>query len=442
MAKKVGEAFAMSEEDEFVETDEGGSDGSGEGSDSTGETGTDGDSDGATGSEGSAGSDGSASGDDKGGSEGEGSEGEGAEGEGEEGKGEGELEAGTEEGDSGDEGGEGTEKGEGTGEGTEGSGEAGKGEGEGGEGESGEEEDFFADLSTEADNEGGEKPSAVSFKKLGSALDIELESDSEEENKEKINAKIDAAEQDVDLTKFNPEAKRLVKHLNDNGGKIGDFFINPKITTYQSVLNLSAEEKYRTVRRSELAQDGGTKEEIDQEITEQLSNMPAQEIVRIATKIDDDVNKMIAAEINEIVGESEIAAEKNQAEETKKVSKRRENLKNYVQKQDNFLGLKLSDKAKQTISKDIETGRFEEVVDLSDDEVRFAAYMFKRQGSKIGERFMKELAERGRDGYNKGISKSTDKLHKNKTGGQGTRTGHAEGSEGAKNFDNWGGMDL
>jgi hypothetical protein len=170
--------------------------------------------------------------------------------------------------------------------------------------------------------------------------------------------------------------------------------------------------------------------------------MPAQEIVRIATKIDDDVNKMIAAEINEIVGESEQAVEKNQLEETKQVSKRRESLKNYVQEQDNFLGLKLSDKAKQTIAKDIETGKFEEVVDLSDDEIRFAAYMIKRQGSKIGERFVKELAERGREGYNKGISKSTDKLHKNKSEGQGTRTGHQESSGEKKNFDNWGGMDL
>lgn len=432
MAKKPGEAFAMSDEDEFVETDgEGGGDGSDENSN--------------TGSESGESGDGSDSG-----AEGEGNAGEGDGGSSEssddnlgEGEGEGEEKSGEGSSEAENEGEDGAGEGESNSEGSKESNETGEGEGEGGEGEGGEDEDFFADLSTEADEGGeGEKSPAISFKKLSSALDIELEKDTEEEFAQKIKDKIEAARQEVNLDEFDPEAKRLVKHLNDNGGKIGDFFVNPKITVFQSVLNLTAEDKYRTVRRTELGREGGTQEEIDKQIDEQLSSMPAQEIVQIANKIDDDVKKMIAAEIEEIVGETEQAAEQSQAKEAEKVSKRRDSLKNFVQKQDNFLGLKLSEKAKSTIAKDIETGRFDEVVDLSDDEVRFAAYMFKRQGSKIGERFLKELAEKSREGYNKGIEKTTGKIHKTKTEGQGTRTGHQESSSGKKNFDNWGSMDL
>lgn len=432
MAKKVGEAFAMSEEDEFLESgEEGGSDGSDEGG-SEGQEGSGDDS-----GDGSEGSGGNEEGD-------EGISGEGEEnsdsGEGEGGEGSGEGEGESEEG-SGE--GEGSGEEESAGEGEEGSGSSGEGE-EGGSGdEGGGDEDFFADLSTEGDEGGeeGEAP-AVSFKKLGSALDIELEEGTPEELAAKINAKIDAAKQQVDLSKFDPEAQRLVKHLNDNGGKLGDFFVNPKIASLQSVLSLSAEDKFRTVRRTELSRAGGSQEEIEEQINSQLSEMPAQEIVRIASKIDDDVQKMIATEIEEIVGESEKAVENKQAEETEKAAKRRNNLKNFVQKQDNFLGLKLSDKAKQTIAKDIDSGRFDQVVDLTDEEIQFAAYMIKRQGGKITERFVKELAEKSREGYNKGLDKSTNKLHKNKTGAQGASTGHQEASGGKKNFDNWGSLSL
>lgn len=431
MAKKLGEVFAMSEEDEFLESgEEGGSDGSDQGS-SEGQEGSGDDS--GDGTEGSGGDEEgdegiSGKGDEEGSGEGEGGEG---------------SEEGSEEGEEGSGEGEGSGEEESAGEGEEGSGSSGEGEEGGSEDEGGKSEDFFDDLSTESDEDGesGEKP-AVSFKKLSSALEIELEEGTEEELAEKIKAKIEAAKQDVDLSKFDPEAKRLVKHLNDNGGKLGDFFVNPKIATLQSVLSLSAEDKFRTVRRTELSRAGGSQEEIEEQINNQLSEMPAQEIVRVASKIDDDVQKMIAAEIEEIVGESEKAAEQKRAEETEKVSKKRESLKNYVQKQDNFLGLKLSDKAKQTIAKDIETGRFDQVVDLSDDEIRFAAYMIKRQGGKITERFVKELAEKSREGYNKGLDKSTNKLHKNKTGAQGASTGHQEASGGKKNFDNWGDLSL
>lgn len=424
MAKKLSEAFAMSEEDEFIESDgKGETDGS-ESSNSNEETETN-NSDSGSGI-----------------SETDGESNEGISGEGENDNSEGSTEA-TEEEDSKDGEQNSTGEGEGASKGAEGSGETSEGKSEGSTDTSGEDEDFFTDLSTEADQDTeGEKSPAVSFKKLVSALDIKLEKGTEEELAEKIKERIDAAKQEVDLDKFDPEAKRLVKHLNNNGGKIGDFFVNPKITAYQSVLNLTAEDKFRTVRRTELSRTGIAPEEIEKQIDEQLDNMHAQEIVQIANKIDDDVKKMIAAEIEEIVGETEKVVEQNQEKEAEIVSKRRESLKNFVQKQDNFLGLKLSEKAKSTITRDIETGRFDEVVDLSDDEIRFAAYMYKRQGSKIGERFVKELAEKSREGYNKGLDKSTSKIHKSKTDAQGTRTGHQESSSGKKNFDNWGGMDL
>jgi hypothetical protein len=309
--------------------------------------------------------------------------------------------------------------------------------------EGSKEQDFFADLSDESNegDQGSNKP-AVSFKNLGSKLQIELDKDTEEEFTDKVNQKIKAAQQQVDLTGFDPEARKLVKHLNENGGKIGDFFVNPKITKLQSVLTLSAEEKVKIVRRSELAKGGSTKEEIEKEIEEELSSMPAQKIVNLANDIDNNAKKLIAEEIEEIVGQSEQRKNQEDQQKAEKAKQKKESLKNLVQKKDNFLGLSLSEKARQTITRDIDTGKFDQIVDLSDDEILFAAYMIKRQGPKIAEAFSKQLADKSREGYNKAIDKTTSKLHNRKDSVQSTRTGHEESSKGKKNFDSWGSMDI
>lgn len=443
MNKGTGK-FAMSDDDTFIENEEGGSDGSGK-DEGSGEAGAEegagdggdesGDGSGDQSSSDNKGADGGAGGDHGSDSNGDGSE------SADDNKSESDEGAGSsEEGGAGGEAGtgdKGGEEGSGESEGEEGSEGSGEGEGKAGGTEGEEEEDFFADLGDEGTEGEGQESAAVDFKKIGTALDIELEEGTEKEFTEKVNQKIKDAQQEVDVSKFNPEAQRLVKHLNENEGKLGDFFVNPKITNLQGVLSMTAEDKFRKVRESELSKDGGTAEEISKEIDEELSSFPAQKIVDIAGQIDTNAQKLIEAEIDEIVGESEKNAQESKSEQAKRVAKGRESMKNLVQKKDNFLGLKLTDKAKSGITKDIETGKFDETVDLTDEEVRFAAYMIKRSGGSIEKAFGKQLAEKSREGYNKGLDKTTGKLHKKKEDAQGTGTGHQQSSEGKKNFDNW-----
>jgi hypothetical protein len=435
MAKKPSEAFAMSDEDEFFDTsensgEEGGEDGSdtSDGSDGAGEETNDSNNR----SEGSGGDEEGSSGD---GSEDSGEDG-GAEGSGDEGEG---SEDGEGEGSEGDET-SGSESG-----GKQGSGKAGEGEegdDEEGEGEASGDFDFFGDEG-EGDGEEDKPSTAISFKEIGNALEIELENDTKEEFTEKVKSRIEAAKQEVKLDEFDPEARRLVDHLNKNGGKLGNFFVNPAIVNLQNVLSMDAEDKVRMVRRTELSKDGNaTQEEINKQIDEELSGMTAMQIVNTANQVDQNANKLIASEIDKIVGESEKVAKERQVQEQQRVEKSREDLKNFVHKQDDFLGLKLSDKAKSRIVKDIETGRFDKVVDLTDAEVRLAAYMIKQTGGKIKEQFTKRLAESSREGYNKATDKHTSKLHKNKEGAKASSSGHQEASKGQKNFDNWGEMDL
>lgn len=437
MTKGTGK-FAMSDDDTFIENEEGGSDGSSENGDKgqEGSSGDDSDNESGDGSGDQSGGDNKGAAGEAGGDNGADSDGDGSESGDDHGDDSDGSDGEGSEGDSGAEGGEG-DGGTGEGGGEKGSEGSGEGEGEAGEAEGEGEEDIFADLGDEGAEGEGSESAAVDFKKIGSALDIELEKGTEEEFTEKVNQKIKDAQQEVDVSKFDPEAQRLVKHLNENEGKLGDFFVNPKIASLQNVLSMTAEDKFRKVRENELSKDGGTAEEIVKEIDEELSTFPAQKIVDIASTIDQNAQKLIAAEIEEIVGESEKNAQESKSKQAERVTKDRESMKNFVQKQDNFLGLTLTDKAKSGITKDIETGKFDATVDLTDEEIRFAAYMIKRSGGSIKNAFTKQLAEKSREGYNKGLDKTTGKLHKKKEDARGSGTGHQAASGGKSNFDNW-----
>jgi len=410
MAKKPSEAFAMSDEDEFFESSsekETGDESAEQETDDSGEPSEEG------------------TGDDSGTGD-EGSE--------EEGSGEEAGETESEEGDQSEESEEGAETTNAkTGEGETSQEEEGDAAEEGGA-----DEDIFAELG----DEGSEASEAVSFKRLGSALDIELENDTEEEFTEKVKKLIDDSKQQVDLSKFDPEAQRLVKHLNENGGKIGDFFVNPRISQLQSVLSMSAEDKYSNVRKAALVREGVPEDKMDEQIKSELSNMTAQQIVGAANKIDEDAKKLIASEIEQIVGESEQHQTEIQKEREAEMRETREKVKSFVEKQDDFLGLELSEKAKKSIIQDVNSGRFDQTIDLTDAEIRLAAYMIKRHGGRIKSWFKKEISERSRDSHNKGVEKITSKLHRSKQEAQRTGTGHQEASSGTKNLDNWGSLDI
>lgn len=319
--------------------------------------------------------------------------------------------------------------------------EGGEAEGETGDGEGEEEEDFFSDLEGKSE-EGGEQPKAVDFKKLGSMLEIEIEDgQSEEQFAEKVRQRIEAAKQEVDLSKFAPQARRLVKHLNDNQGEITDFFTNPKISSYQQVLSMEPEDKLRMVRRSQFAGQGKSEEDIEAALDEELSGMSARQIMEVAEKINENARSLMAHEIEEIVGKTEKTVEENKKQEIEKINKQKEDLKDFVRNQNVFLGLNLSEKAKGGIIRDIESGVFDRTVDLTDAEIRFAAYMIKKSGKKMSDFISKKFSEKTREGYNNAVDKLKKKLHQSSDEAKTSKSGHQEPAGGKKNFDNWVGIE-
>jgi len=284
-----------------------------------------------------------------------------------------------------------------------------------------------------------EKKSTISFKNIAKRVDLDLEDDSEDEFILKVSDKIEKSKQEIALDKFTPDAQRVIKHLNENGGKIDDFFKNTKINSLQGIIGLDPATKITTVRAQELIKEGKDEEEAYDQAKTEVEELTTKELRQAAQNVDDDAQKLIDKEIGLIVSDREKFAEKEKAKSIISTNVELKQIKNYVEKQSDYLGIKLTADAKKSIIADIDSGAFDAIANQDKARSKFNAYMMGKFGPSIYNKFKTTISEKSRESYNEALDKSTSALHKTKSDAQREVTGRQKSETGEKkNFDTWG----
>jgi hypothetical protein len=294
-----------------------------------------------------------------------------------------------------------------------------------------EPEDLFVDKDDK--KEGKRK----TLKEIGKKLDVDLEKDDDDEEFErKIAEKLAKSRQDVNLDGYSDDAKALIKHLNENGGDVESFFTNKNIIGLQSVLSLDAETKVSQVRYNELIEAGKTPQEAQETLDTEMKAMSTREIKDMADDIDLQAKKLIQTEVKKMVGDKELKVAATRQQQEAATLQERTNLRNFINKQDTFLGIKLSEEAKKSILRDIDTGNFDKVLKESPEMQKFSAYMLSKHGGKILKKIEASVDEANRAGYNKAQKKATDALHKvDDGGGSSSKGGSGHESDSKKSGD-------
>jgi len=288
-----------------------------------------------------------------------------------------------------------------------------------------EEDDIFASK----ENEQEDQESKDDLSSLAKDLEIEIEDGQELNRKtfaEKLQEKIDGAKQEFNLDQYNDQAKKVIDHLQKNDGDLSSFFENELILSMRNVINMAPEEKFRSVRGNELASTGLKSEEIQERLDEEIESMSTRELKDAADKIDNSAKSVEQKEIEKIIGNHEEEAEKQRKIEEKKIEKERENLNKFIKKQDEFLGIKFSEKAKKAFTNDLESGKFDNIVDQSPESSKFYAYMFAKYGDKIEKQITGKMAESNREGYNNATDKHKKALHNVGEKSGKTKSGHKQ----------------
>lgn len=288
--------------------------------------------------------------------------------------------------------------------------------------------DIFA--SEEAKDDKKDQGVKASYKPLAKDLGIELENDTPEEFKTKVTAKIESAKQEFKLDGYPEEAKALVKHLKDNGGKVEDFLLNKDIVALQGVKNLDPEQKVLFVRTNELTRTGLSADKAQEQAATEIEEMSSRDLKNKAIEIDAEADGLISKEIKKITGDREAQIAKEREAVVTKTKAEITQLKSYVSNQTEFFGIELSEKAKQGIIRDIETGAFDDIANKSPESSKFTAYMIAKFGKNILDTLNKKSAEQNRTGYNAATEKSLNALHKTKEAAQQKQAGHQKSKSG------------
>jgi hypothetical protein len=293
-------------------------------------------------------------------------------------------------------------------------------------------DDLFIEK-TEKKDDGKTTGNDFDIKSLAESFEVEAEDI--DEFKEKINEKIEGAKQEIKLDDYTPDAKALIKHLNENGGKIEDFINNKEISELQSVIAMKPEEKVFRVRFGELVDSGLKEKEAKEKVTEELEDYSTREIKDASDKIDQQAKDLISNNVKKIIGDREKTASENAKKVEARVTKERKSQIKYINSVENFMGIPLTDKAKKNIVRDVESGAFDEIANKTPEASKFRAYMLEKFGSKIQDTSTKKMKEQNRKGHNAAVDKMTSTLYNIKRGK--SSSGHQKQGDGVKSFDNW-----
>lgn len=290
--------------------------------------------------------------------------------------------------------------------------------------------DKVDDTDNDIFTDGSDKEAKLSLKKLASGLEIDLEKDDEEEFKTKIKEKLDKSRQEFNLDEYPEDAKKVIKHLKENGGKLEDFLNNKTISSLQGVVSLAPEDKVRQVRTTELRNAGLAPAKAREQAEAEIEGMSSKELKNLADQIDEDAHKLISEEITKVVGDRKSMAEQDRIKANQRAEKEVREVKSYIETQKEFLGIPITDKAKQSIMKDIESGAFDDIANKAPAASKFAAYMFAKFGTKINDTLKKTALEQNRKGHNAATDRDLNALHKTKETVAQNGVGHQKANKG------------
>ena len=241
----------------------------------------------------------------------------------------------------------------------------------------------------------------IDYVKLGKFHGFEVKENSEKSYKESYDKYFLESKQQIDFSKFDGPAKEVVEFLS-KGGHVADF-IDPlkNINTY---LVMNDEDLIRSEFKAEKIDDDEIETKIDKLIEDGTLETKAEEIRTDLKKVrNDTIQKTIKARTEQLSKLKENEKSITVAEN--------EQLKQAVDKIENFIGIPVSKEIRESIKKEVETEDFHKK--LNSAEAQTDAYFFMKYKNNIISYYENQIKIERRAGYNDGIKRAQSGLFNN-----------------------------
>lgn len=217
-------------------------------------------------------------------------------------------------------------------------------------------------------------------------LGVEIEENTIDAYKKAYSDTITKAKQELDLSKYPEEVKTIIDHVTKNEGKLLDFYNNDQLKEYDRFLSLDRKSMYKEVLVARLKNDPSmSTEEIEAEVEEKLESIDDARLKEVTDNYVSNISAARQNEIKTIVDKQREAYEQKITADTERIKTERTELKSYVDKLTDFEGIPVSDKAKEKIKSQIDSGVIDKVLSENPAKLKIDTYLRIKLGARVKE---------------------------------------------------------
>jgi hypothetical protein len=238
-----------------------------------------------------------------------------------------------------------------------------------------------------------EKP--FDFKGLAKdVIGVDIEENSIDAYKKAYNESIDKAKQEIDFSKYPEDVKTIIDHVTKNEGKLLDFYNNDQLREFDRFLSLDRKSMYKEVLIASLKKDPSlSTDEIEAEAEERLDSIDDARLREVTDNYINNISGARQKEIGDIIEKQKESFEARINEDASKVKAEKEDLKKHVDSLDEFEGIKVSDKAKEKIKAQIDSGTIDKVLSENPAKLKIETYLRIKLGARIKELNDRKISE-------------------------------------------------
>jgi len=266
-------------------------------------------------------------------------------------------------------------------------------------------------ISLKPETTGIGKDGQVNWQDFGKTFELDLTDDKLETFTAGINTKIENARKETDLSEFTPEAQSFIKHLNENSGDMLSFIDHPGLRELNNFLEMSDVDKYTTVETEKKRTQGKDREEIEQEIEEELQSLNTLQLKGVIEKYDTHALGRKQEIIQQIVGEREEYISSRKTEDKEQTKEEKSSLKKLIDETIGFRGYPISQEVRTQMKSMVDSEDFLKVLNKDTAKAQLYAFLDIQFGEAIQKHIDTKLVSAGRSGFNKGVEKKTMDLH-------------------------------
>jgi hypothetical protein len=238
--------------------------------------------------------------------------------------------------------------------------------------------------------------------------------------KEKFDNKIEESSKKLNLEEFNPDARKVIEFFSENKGNLVDFYKNKELAEIETFKNKSDEELWKTNAINKYCELGYSALDAANKVNDDIEVFADRGPIIFKAFADNarvQLDRYGEKVINDLIEEKNKFIEVDNQKKILKATQERGNMVKELKKLDNFMGIRLNEKDREFLEKEINSGKFLEKINKNPAQSQLMSYLSSIIGEKIVEIYSSVIKNTEKAATNRAVIKFLEQNHNSQPAG-------------------------